>query len=76
MQSRIHFSVSGFVDETIVLPKVHKDIKKVGPVDDQAILVEESFAGCRAAEAGNTIQAADFALEFVVVCQLLVCDVC
>jgi hypothetical protein len=37
------------------------------------ILVEESFTCCCAAETGDTIRAADFTLEFVVVREFLVC---
>ena len=37
--------------------------------------VEESFTGCCTAEAGDTICAPDFTLEFVVVGEFLVCEV-
>jgi hypothetical protein len=38
------------------------------------LLVEKSLASRRTAETGNAIQAANLALEFVVVGQLLVCN--
>ena len=41
----------------------------------QKTLVEEPLARRRAAQAGNPVEAADFALEFVVVRQLLICGV-
>ena len=42
-------------------------------ISSNAKSVEKSFAGCSSAETGNSVIAAHFALELVVVCQLFVC---
>jgi hypothetical protein len=42
---------------------------------DEGRLVEESFTSRRPAETGDSVRAADLALEFVIVGQFLICKV-
>ena len=54
----------------IILPA---RLSRDGTTNEKEILVEESFTGRGATEAGNTISTTDLALKFVVVCEFLTC---